>query len=210
MRRSTAGLEPVPLTPRDDHEIRRELTGRDLADWHEPRCPDGHARVLDPAFGQAASALPVAERVMAVQRVTGVPVALLDTRQDPLRISAESDLIDAVLRFTGSRTSYPHGVAVSVHLPLSFPDPDPQNAADTLTAIDACGLFEAGVLVVDGARVRATGYRTVAREPVRSWTARSGGWCVTVHGIPAGGSAVRLLGAQGPPVPGHLSTAGAV
>ncbi|MER6399260.1 hypothetical protein ABT263_24915 [Kitasatospora sp. NPDC001603] len=137
-------------------------------------------------------------------------MALLDGGRDPLRISAESDRIDGALRFTGSRTSYPDGVAVSVRYPTSFPDPDSETATDTLEAIEACGLFEDGVLIVDGAAVRAAGYRPVAGGPVRSWTAQSGGWIVTVHGRADDGAVVRVLGAQNPAAPGRPTIPGTI
>ncbi|MFD9062296.1 Scr1 family TA system antitoxin-like transcriptional regulator [Kitasatospora purpeofusca] len=181
---------------------------RRASEWLHPVRPDGVRRVLDPGFGQDAPEVALDERVDALRRATGLPVALLDTDTPPQRISALTGSVDGLPRYTGIVARYADGRSAELRLPCPL-GPPPQTAG-TPSAEEDCGLFTRSHLTVDGARVEATGCRQEPDQPVAWRLADVGGWNVGVRGTAvADGAAVRVVGAGQRPGPGHLCTTGA-
>ncbi|GHH78955.1 hypothetical protein GCM10018781_55860 [Kitasatospora indigofera] len=176
----TAGLLVEPLAA--VLAARHLELDADVTHWHAAGEPGGAELVLDPGFGRDGAPMPVQNRASYVSGATGLPVALLAGGGQPVRITAEVQLVGGVRRYTRVEARYADGLRVTVAVPCDLPPLGPGAQVASQRALEESTTFRSSRLVVDGESVEAVTYRPRPDGPAATWCAEVRGWSLRVSG----------------------------
>ncbi len=190
---STTSLVRAAATGFPEEAIAAELASPhleladDVADWQAAGEPGGAEMVLDPGFGRGRAPVPLNERAWCDSDATGLPVALLAAIDQPVRITAEAQLVGGVRRYTRVEARYRDGVRVTVAVPCDLPPLGVEAQAAAQRALEESTTFRPSWLVVDGEIVQAVTYRPAPNRLAATRCADVRGWSVRVSGPVATG-----------------------
>ncbi|MFE2914613.1 hypothetical protein ACFXI0_27820 [Kitasatospora indigofera] len=176
----TAGLpDEPPATVLAAHQLELDA---DVTHWHAAGEPGDDELVLDPGFGRDGAPMPMKNRASYVSGATGLPVALLAGSGQPVRITAEAQLVEGVRCYTRVEARYRDGARITVAVPRDLPPLGPGAQAASQLALEESTTFRPSRLVVDGENVEAVTYRPRPDGPAATCCAEFRGWSLRVSG----------------------------